>query len=104
VTGSAHLHLVMAGLAPAIHVLNPSAQLRPWTEAHDGGKGVDGWDEQLCLVGPCCVVADHGVEGDDHLAHDGGEGELGRLAGCDEAVIDAGKGPFAGADGAQGGH
>jgi hypothetical protein len=35
---------------------------------------------------PASAVAEHGVEGGDHLAHDGDDDDLGLLAGSDEVI------------------
>ena len=47
--------------------------------------------ERLCWlsswISPRCVVADHGVQGDDQLAHDGHEGDLFGFAGVDQLLV-----------------
>jgi hypothetical protein len=35
---------------------------------------------------PCSFVADHGIEGSDHLAHDGNDNDFGFLVGCGLSV------------------
>ena len=37
---------------------------------------------------PASAVAEHGVEGGDHLAHDGDDDDLGLLAGGGEALVE----------------
>jgi hypothetical protein len=31
---------------------------------------------------PCKIVADHGIEGSDHLSHDSDDNDFGFLVGC----------------------
>src|SRR5712692_7579476 len=37
---------------------------------------------------PRLVIADHGVEGDEHFAHEGNRGDLRRFSGGDEALVE----------------
>src|SRR5215510_2435246 len=37
---------------------------------------------------PCSVVADHGIEGSDHLSHDGDDNDFGFLVGRGETVVE----------------
>jgi hypothetical protein len=52
---------------------------------------------------PASAVAEHGVEGGDHLAHDGDDHDLGLLAGSGEALVECFEGGVATA-GAEGSH
>src|ERR671910_2868698 len=52
---------------------------------------------------PASAVAEHGVEGGDHLAHDGDDDDLGLLAGSGEARVECFEGGVATA-GAEGSH
>ena len=52
---------------------------------------------------PASAVAEHGVEGGDHLAHDGDDDDLGLLAGSGEALVECFEGGVATA-GAEGSH
>ena len=37
---------------------------------------------------PCSIVADHGIEGSDHLSHDGDDNDFGFLVGRGETVVE----------------
>ena len=37
---------------------------------------------------PCSIVADHGIEGGDHLSHDGDDNDFGFLVGRGETVVE----------------
>ena len=66
-------------------------------------SGVSSGIFRECDVAPGLVGADHGVEGDHHLAHGGNEGFFVGTAFGDEALIE-GLGGGVEADGAQGTH
>ncbi|MCA3565393.1 MAG: hypothetical protein IOC70_13630, partial [Methylocystis sp.] len=73
-----HFKTVMTGLDPAIHVL-----LRI--------ENMDGRVEQLSTISCCCegfLVAHHGVEDCDHLAHGGDDGRFEGLSGLAYAFIE----------------
>src|SRR5205809_6937841 len=36
---------------------------------------------------PCSFVADHGIEGGDHLSHDGDDNDFRFLVGCGETIV-----------------
>ena len=58
----------------------------------------------LSGVLPRGFCSEHGVEGDQHGAHEGGEGELGRLAACDQLGVAGFQGAFVGLEAGDGGH
>ena len=37
---------------------------------------------------PCSIVAGHGIEGGDHLSHDGDDNDFGLLVGRGETVVE----------------
>ena len=40
---------------------------------------------------PCSIVADHGIEGSDHLSHDGDDNDFWFLVGRGETVVEDSK-------------
>ena len=37
---------------------------------------------------PCSIVADHGIEGGDHLSHDGDDDDFRFFVGCGETIVE----------------
>src|SRR6266851_5081986 len=69
--------------------------LSPLPSRESRGRGRDprrrrGSNCVLAWLGmfPRLVIADHGVEGDEHFAHEGNRGDLRRFSGGDEALVE----------------
>src|SRR5260221_8259258 len=91
------LSSVVAGLseAPPLFGEERSHHSAPPSPSPLGGEGgthrvSDGSNCVLAWLSmfPRLVIADHGVEGDEHFAHEGNRGDLRRFSGGDEALVE----------------
>src|SRR6266849_3959362 len=89
---------------------SPTFSARPSRPSPACGRGRDpahsaGSNCVLAWLGmfPRLVIADHGVEGDEHFAHESNRGDLRRFSGGDEALVEVAEWGLA-AGGGTGGH